>query len=150
MDMEIEGIKLKYDEVPSRYARCFCDSCPRAAECLRYAVGSLAPAKAAIGYCVYPQSAIVEGGCPYFRPMCALRFAWGFTGLFRRVPACESAMLRLKVMSCFGSRSTYYRYHSGQHLLTPSQQQDILAIFAQAGYDPTTLSFDHYVTQIAY
>lgn len=148
--MEIEGLELKYNEVPSSFARCFCDSCPRAAECLRHAVGSLAPAKAAIGKCVYPQSATVEGGCPYFRPICTQRLAWGFTSLFRHVPACKSAMLRLKVMDCFGSRSTYYRYHSGRYLLTPSQQQDVLTVFARAGYDPTTLSFDHYVTQIAY
>ena len=148
--MEIEGLELKYHEVPSGYARCFCDSCPRAAECLRHAVGSLAPARAAVGPCVFPQSATVPGGCPYFRPMRTQRMAWGFRYLFRDVLARDSATLRAKVMAYLGSRSTYYRCHSGQRLLTPRQQQDILALFAARGYDPATLTFDHYVTRIAY
>lgn len=148
--MEIEGLTLEYDKVPRFYARCFLDSCPRAAECMRYAVGQCAPEKAACGHCVFPQSLNAEGGCPYFRPKRVSRSAWGFKSLFRDVLARDSVSLRRALMDYFGSRSTYYRYNRGQQLLTPGQQQEVLAIFARFGYDPATLSFEHYVNEIAF
>ena len=46
-------------------------------------------------------------------------------------------------MDYLGSRGTYYRYQSGERLLTPEQQQKILQLFTAKGYNG--LSFEHYV-----
>ena len=54
-------------------------------------------------------------------------------------------MARQCVQSYFSSGcGPYYRYHHGENMLSPSQQQDILNILAKFG---TTdgLRFDHYV-----
>ena len=148
--MEIDGLTLEYAKVPRFYARCFLDSCPRAAECMHYSVGQCAPDKPATGTCVFPQSMNAEGGCPYFRPKRVIRSAWGFNSLFRDVLARDSVSLRRELIRYFKSRSTYYRYNRGQQLLTPGQQQEVLDIFARFGYDPETLSFDHYIKEIAF
>jgi hypothetical protein len=42
-----------------------------------------------------------------------------------------------------GSHTSYYRYHRGEKLLTPEQQQWILDLFAQYGYT-NELHFDSY------
>ena len=39
----------------------------------------------------------------------------------------------------------YYRYHHGEHILTPRQQEDIMNILARFG-STDGLTFDHYVT----
>jgi hypothetical protein len=39
----------------------------------------------------------------------------------------------------------YYRYHHGEHMLTPHQQEDIMNILARFG-STNGLVFDHYVT----
>jgi hypothetical protein len=39
----------------------------------------------------------------------------------------------------------YYRYHHGENLLSPQQQEDIMNILARYG-STDGLAFDHYVT----
>ena len=103
----IDGVTLRYEDVPMTYARCFCEGCVRAGECLRHAVALLAPDRPMTGPCVFPQSVRAGGGCPFFRPMRAYRMACFFTSLFRNVLARDSAVLRRKVTDYLGSHSTY-------------------------------------------
>ena len=69
--------------------------------------------------------------------------AYGFTPLFKEVKHKDYTLLRDKMKEYLGSHTTYYRYNSGEHKLTPEQQQWILDLFARYGYTEN-LTFEHY------
>ncbi|MBR1547784.1 MAG: hypothetical protein IJ637_03555 [Prevotella sp.] len=63
-----------------------------------------------------------------------LMLAWGFSHLFDNVRHCDYRALRQAVTNYLGSTGTYHRYHRGERLLTPEQQQAIQHIFQSYGY----------------
>ena len=69
--------------------------------------------------------------------------AWGFNSLFEDVKHADYTPLRETIKNYLGSHTSYYRYHRGEKLLTPEQQQWILDLFAQYGYT-NELHFDSY------
>ena len=73
--------------------------------------------------------------------------AWGFEPLFYNVLERHAVALRRRLFNYCGTETAYYRYNRGDKHLTPAQQQDILDIFAEYGYDPATLSFAHYTDE---
>lgn len=136
--------KLPRTDIPADFVYCFSHDCPRAADCLRFNMGTRVPDKPTIGLCVFPR-AYEDGGCPYFRQTQTLRMAWGLTPLFRDILQKHSKELHARIYALLGSQSAYYRYNSGEYLLTPEQQEAILRIFESIGYDRAGLSFGGYV-----
>ena len=49
-------------------------------------------------------------------------------------------------MGILGGKTSYYRYHRGEKLLTPEQQEAINELFEEKGYCKP--SFDHYKESI--
>lgn len=78
-----------------------------------------------------------------YRANTPIRGAYGFSKMFENVRKKDVSLLREKVIEYLGSQSGYYRYNSGQRLLLPEQQEQILALFREQGYQEN-LSFDHY------
>ena len=85
--------------------------------------------------------------CPLFRQFRIVRLAWGFRTLFADVQKKDYDHLRSKVIFHFSSESDFWRYNRGYYKLTPEQQEAILDIFRQHGYDPASRRFQHYVEQ---
>ena len=138
----INGILFNFDEVPNGWQLCFCDGCPRHADCLRYVAGQQVPDSLTWGNAVYP-SAYRNGNCRHFKQIRVIHAAYGFAPLFREVKQKNYTPLREKMKTYLGGHGTYYRYNRGERLLTPEQQQWILDLFARYGYKDG-LAFEHY------
>ena len=133
-----------FREIPRNFMLCFHNECPMRETCLRYQAGIQASQQWDRGETVFP-SALKDGKCRFYRKIEEMRLAHGFGGLYHDVPWYERSKMRQWVTDYIGSVGSYYRYHKGERLLTPQQQQGILDYFTQKGYADGA-SFDHYVT----
>ena len=136
--------KLTYKDIPLRYPLCFNDECAKKACCMHYQARLLLPEDRHHGSAVYP-TAWQDGECKYFRVKRFVQKAWGFTHLYDNVPHYQRAEARRNVRFFFsGGFGPYYRYHHGENLLSPEQQEEIMKIIAQYG-STDGIRFDHYV-----
>ena len=135
--------ELELMEIPSGYQYCFNNECPQRDQCMHYQAYLLKPTERLGGPAVYP-AAWKSGQCQRFCEMKPVQKAWGFSRIYDNVPHYQRAKARQDVRSYFsGGCGPYYRYHHGENLLSPRQQQDIMDILAKFG--PTDgLAFDHY------
>ncbi len=136
--------KITYQDIPAGYPLCFNDDCSKKASCMHYQAWLLIPEDRQHGAAVYP-TAWKDGECNYYREKRIVQKAWGFTHLYDNIPQQNRAEARLCVRSYFsGGCGPYYRYHHGENLLSPRQQQDILNILAKFA-STDGIRFDHYV-----
>lgn len=139
-----EEKKLVFEDAPWGYPLCFNNEYKRHNQCMHYLVGQVAPASLQRGSAIYP-SAWKDGDCRFFSEKRLVRLAWGFDSLYHHLTRGQASDVRGSIRSYLGSgMSAYYRYHHGERLLSPKQQQDILDIMARFGYDKGA-EFDHYV-----
>lgn len=137
--------ELKYENLPWGFMVCFNSDCKLRETCMHYQAGLLQPEDKLSGHAVFPQ-AWKSGTCKCYLEKKIVKKAWGFSRIYRNVPHNQKAEARMYVKSYFSSgNGPYYRYHHGENLLSPKQQEDIMKILAD--YGPTEdLAFDHYVT----
>lgn len=69
--------------------------------------------------------------------------AYGFKALFAEIKKKDEKPIRDRIKKYLGGNTAYYRYHHGKRLLSPDQQEWILALFRQHGYTEE-LHFDGY------
>ena len=134
--------KLTIEQIPPTYSRCFQADCPQAESCLHYQAGLCLCQGVYEGVSVFP-NARTEQGCRSFRPVRLIRAAWGFKTLFTDVKEKDGTNLRNQIKRYLGEHSAYYRYHHGTRRLTPEQQEWIINLFREYGYEGP-LEFDHY------
>ena len=137
---------FNFSLVPRQWQLCFCSDCPQHEQCLRYLAGQHVPDNLTWGPAVYPTAA-TRADCQHFKVTRVIRAAYGFEPLFRDVKHSDLMPLRQKIERYLGSHGTYYNYQHGRRLLTPEQQNWILALFKRYGY-ADNLSFQHYVNVI--
>lgn len=131
-----------FTKVPACYQFCFNSQCPRSAECLRFLAGQHVPATLQTGMAIYP-TAVRDGQCEFFRHSNLVRMAWGFDDIYNPLKSYFRPMARKAVRDMFGSEGTYYRYHHGERMLSPEQQQAVADILRKYDYNgPVT--FKHY------
>lgn len=133
---------FSYEMVPPSWTFCFLDGCPKADECIRHLSGKSIPKKVTSGLSVFP-TALGKNRCEYFKQIRKIRAAYGFDTIFGEVKSKDEKSIRDQIKFYLGSHKTYYRYHSGEKLLTPEQQQWIINLFRKYGYTDN-LEFDHY------
>ena len=138
----IEEIQINFTDVPPLWSLCFQTDCPLRMNCLRFAAGKTVPSTLHHGAAVYP-GARKDDKCSMFKQIRMIHAAWGFKSLFEDVKHADYTPLRDAIKEYLGSHTSYYRYHRGEKLLTPEQQQWILDLFAQYGYT-NELHFDSY------
>ena len=143
-----EIINFDYSEMPKLWANCFNETCPLKADCLHYITGKKIPNGMTQGNAVYP-NALHDGQCKYYKCCQFTHEAWGFSTLFKDVRYQDVAEIRAEMKACLGGHGTYYRYHHGKSLLSPKQQQQIIAIFNRYGYKDN-LTFDGYKDVVDY
>lgn len=137
-----QELKLTPDMVPASFVYCFFDDCPLAGTCLRAIVTKTCPPQDWNGNAVFPKAR--QGNtCRLYKKMRVIRAAYGFSTLFNEVKAKEASYMRCAVQGFLGGKTTYYRYHHGERLLTPEQQNSILDFFRKQGYTQE-LHFDVY------
>ncbi len=130
-------------KIPLTFALCFNASCPRTNYCLRYVAGTQLPETKHYALSVLPRTLRANGECSMFKENAPIKGAYGFNTLFSNVRKKDVSFLREKVIECLGSQSGYYRYNKGTRLLLPVQQEKILQLFREHGYQEN-LRFDHY------
>lgn len=133
---------LTFEMLPASWIFCFLDECPQAEECLRRISSRTIPGDMSFGRAIYP-TVLQHGHCEYFKSAEKMQCAYGFKTLFREVKIRDEGSLRDELKNYLGSRAAYYRYHNGERLLTPVQQQWIINLFKRFGYTEN-LRFDHY------
>lgn len=130
------------EQIPASYARCFQNDCPKADSCAHFLAGKYTPEETTIGPAVYP-TARKGDTCVRFKQTRVIHAAYGFKPLFAEVKKKDDGILRSRIMKYLGGNGTYYRYNSGERLLTPEQQEWIIALFRKYGYTEE-LRFDAY------
>lgn len=135
-------ITLTPEQIPASFARCFDSACPQADKCVRYLAGKYTPDKCQAGLAVYPNARKGEH-CTLYKETRIIRAAYGFKALFAEVKQKDDTPLRRRIQTYLGGMTTYYRYHHGERMLTPEQQEWIFALFRKHGYTEN-LRFDGY------
>ena len=139
----ISKSEIKTMKIPSTFPLCFNSSCPRKATCLRYVAGAQLPDTKLYALSVLPRALQPNGTCPMYRDSTPIKGAYGFSTLFSNVRKKDVSNIRAKMMEILGSQTGYYRYNNGTRLLLPAQQEQILTLFREYGYQEH-LRFDHY------
>lgn len=121
-------------------AYCFNSVCPRSASCFRRIAAKFKDSNKKIGNAIFPD-ALQDGKCKYFIRPRIIQATWGFNSLYNEVIHQDVAHMRCKVMSILGGKTSYYRYHRGEKLLTPEKQEMIKDLFEARGYSAP--AFDH-------
>lgn len=135
-------VDFSFDIVPASWPVCFVPGCPMAETCLNHLVGLHIPGGRTWGPAIYP-TALHDGHCGQYKRIRKIHAAWGFDTLFVDVKQRDASPLRSAIKDYLGGNGTYYRYHNGERLLTPEQQDHILGLFRQRGYTDN-LRFDSY------
>lgn len=141
--MDGKDIQCDFRNVPPSYAVCFLEGCSVKEQCLRRLVADHLPETKDFGPAVLPTMKIGEEGCRLYENGEPKLMAWGFSKLFYDVKARHETQLRNQMKKYLGGRSNYYRYHNGERLLTPEQQEWIVNLFQQYGYTEG-ITFEHY------
>lgn len=131
---------------PSKYVMCFNSACPKAEECTHHLATQHIRKDDVSGFAVYPTMQSVKV-CPYYKRVRSIRAAWGFEAIFRDARQRDAPAMRERIKAYLGGNAQYYRYHHGELLLTPEQQNWIISLFKEYGYSEG-LTFDNYVDTI--
>ena len=135
---------IDFKDIPTWWAVCLNDSCPKAAECLRHEAVRCLQENILDWPAVLPK-AWQDGGCCCFQKAEPVRMAKGFHRLFDKVRSRDARYgLRMEMTAWLGSKGSYYRYKDGDRLLSPGQQQHILNLLKGYGIDEEDV-FDAYV-----
>lgn len=111
---------------------------------MHYQARLLLPEDRHHGSAIYP-TAWQNGECKCFREKRFVQKAWGFANLYDNVPQRDKPEARYRVRSYFsGGNGPYYRYHHGENMLSPEQQEEIMNIIAKFG-STEGIRFEHYV-----
>ena len=141
--MNSNNINLDWSLVPTTWRQCFYSDCPKHEVCSHYFTGQRVPDGIVSGPAVYP-NACKGGNCEFFKELRSINAAYGFDPLFKDVKQRDYTVLRTKIKEYLGGHSAYYRYNRGERLLTPEQQEWIIALFNQHGYTEN-LTFKNYL-----
>ena len=141
------GLILNYDDAPLSWHHCFNENCEKRDNCLRFQTGLTIPDDVVWGNAVYP-TAKKGSQCKLYKEIRVINGAYGFKSLFSEVKQKDYTPLRDQIKDYLGGHGTFYRYNSGDKLLTPEQQQWILNLFASYGYKKEDLAFEHYKDSI--
>ena len=94
-----------------------------------------------MGKAIFPD-ALEDGKCNHFIRPRIIQAAWGLDSLYNEVRLQDANTMKSQVMSLLGGKTSYYRYHRGDKLLTPELQDAVQALFAARGYGKPI--FKHY------
>ena len=135
--------KKLHKEIPSDYAVCQQQDCPRAGKCLhQIAYQPLIEQPATVLRLLNPTLCTRDEACPYFRDSAPVTYARGFTGLQSRMFPAQYQQFMSILMSHFG-RNPYFERRRGEFPLSPKEQRIVLNALRRVGVTEE-LRFDHY------
>ncbi len=125
------------------YAACPLASCKKSNTCIRYAAYLKAQAEKE-NFMILSTSKLApeDTGCKHYLTPVNQRMARGFCRLYNTLPNCNSHYFWTCVP--FMNETSWYRAKRGDLLLTPEEQEILLAAFKEKGAD-VSVGFDGYV-----
>lgn len=134
---------LLFSQIPYRWEVCFLPDCAQKESCLRHRMYAEACAGRKALYAVAP-AARSGAECSAFVPIRTVRRAKGMRHLMDSLPARLSRQLKHELYTYLNGRSNFYRYLHGEMLLSPAQQEEIIARVVRMDGD-LSVEFDAYV-----
>lgn len=127
------------------YTVCFAEQCPLKGHCLHYLVGQQLPDTRSTYHCVNPRYQNVgTDHCPLFRHSEKVKFAKGMMHIFNNdMPRKIEPFVRTNLIASH-CKTYYYEFRNGTRLIHPAIQEEIRALFRQAGWNHE-VHFDSYV-----
>lgn len=135
-------LPLTLEQIPYTFSRCFQSDCPQADTCAHFLASKFIIKGQVSGPAIYPTSRH-NGTCVCYKQTGIIHAAYGFKALFAEIKKKDEKPIRDRIKKYLGGNTAYYRYHHGKRLLSPDQQEWILALFRQHGYTEE-LHFDGY------
>lgn len=135
-------LPLTLEQIPYTFSRCFQSDCPQADTCAHFLASKFIIKGQVSGPAIYPTSRL-NGTCVCYKQTGIIHAAYGFKALFAEIKKKDEKPIRNRIKKYLGGNTAYYRYHHGKRLLSPDQQEWILALFRQHGYTEE-LHFDGY------
>lgn len=135
-------LPLTLEQIPYTFSRCFQSDCPQADTCAHFLASKFIIKGQVSGPAIYPTSRL-NGTCVCYKQTGIIHAAYGFKALFAEIKKKDEKPIRDRIKKYLGGNTAYYRYHHGKRLLSPDQQEWILALFRQHGYTEE-LHFDGY------
>ena len=133
---------IKKDSIMD-YAACPLASCKKSNTCIRYAAYLKAQAeKESFTILNTSKFTTSDTGCDHYLTPVKQRMARGFRALYETLPKCNSHYFWTCVS--FMNETSWYRAKRGDLLLTPNEQEILLAAFRENGAD-MSVGFDGYV-----
>ena len=133
---------MKIDDIPFQYAYCYATAkqCEQSNRCLRSHAARMNEEDLAMPRevlsCITPAyvNRVAAGEtCIHFRSDTPLRYARGMKILFDIVPKGQYNTVRSKVINCFSCERVFYYAQKGEQLISPNEQEQIIAIFKNSG-----------------
>ena len=135
-------LPLTLEQIPYTFSRCFQSDCPQADTCAHFLASKFIIKGQVSGPAIYPTSRL-NGTCVCYKQTGIIHAAYVFKALFAEIKKKDEKPIRDRIKKYLGGNTAYYRYHHGKRLLSPDQQEWILALFRQQGYTEE-LHFDGY------
>ena len=133
---------IKKDSIMD-YAACPLASCKKSNTCIRYAAYLKAQAeKESFEILNTSKLTTSDAGCENYLTPVKQRMARGFKAIYETLPKCNSHYFWGR--TSFMNETSWYRAKRGDLLLTPKEQEDLLAAFRENGAD-MSVGFDGYV-----
>lgn len=132
-----------YTTLPSRFGTCLHTECPMASACLRQLAYSKMTKDKDILCMVNPLHCSKDQDCKFYRDATPARYAKGFTNFQKKMFPEQYRDFMYTLIVHFG-RSAYFERRSGETLLSPAEQEIVLAALHQAGVKED-FQFDKYV-----
>ena len=134
-----------YSKIPSNYGLCAAN-CPRGDTCLRRIAYDRIPANVVFPPTLHLKAIeAMAGKCKYYRSNEKVRYAKGFIHTAEAISVGQSGTFRYRLIGLWGIRR-YYQKRKGETLLSPTEQQQVIAIARNLGLQRTEY-FDAYVEE---
>ena len=134
--------KKIYTGIPFQYPVCLHSDCPQAATCLHQIVYPTLLKSQTYLKLVNPQMCTKDEQCQFYRDSKPVQYARGFTNFQKRMyPEQYDRFMRILIATF--SRNSYYERRRGDTLLSPKEQEIVLAALHKVGVTED-MKFDQY------
>ncbi|MBR6141851.1 MAG: hypothetical protein IKQ37_08855 [Bacteroidaceae bacterium] len=140
--------RRKYTTLPADYTVCQHGDCPMAANCLHQQAYTTLQESETFLQLINPRKCTKSDKCKYYRDSTPVRYARGFTGFQKKMFPEQYQTFMWTLIEKFG-RNAYYERRNGTLILSPKEQETILAALREAGVTEN-LPFDRYEEQVNY
>ena len=138
--------KKTYTSLPSHYTVCEHSDCPMAATCLHQLAYTELLKTEPVLHLLNPTQCTKNETCKFYRNNTPVTYARGFTNFQKKMYPHQYQAFMHKLIGKF-SRNGYFERRRGETVLSPKEQETVLAALKEAGISEE-MKFDSYESHI--